>query len=1620
MAWLNESRSLVIRCLTSLNSKIQTGAPECVSFHLNKPMLYKSHEVANLKFNQILWNVDGHFPEPDVVTTVSADADPHADSDSDPAVSQGGEPAPSSLRHDADQPKQPRSTLWVDDDGAIIALNPLDDYMYRPRSIVLPLYLFVEKYEKKAAAFKDGKDKGTRRFPKKALQFSKQHPQHKTHYLQLNKHSKVPWIQGPTLARNPKEEPERFGKLATCLFKTWWTWEELRNSTDSWEQTWAQERVLLDAFDPTTASAAEKYTHSVTIRVLRNSVAIHVGVETVSEERKALDIHRKVFKAQRVSGCPPDDNPLQEAFIQHLHERPLTLPDLKHSEVRSHKWASDAVDIIERHCPLRPTVHTPGSKKSAWIRNWTAPGWNASQHRAVSRKVSAMNKQSFETMLTGQPAADVEAKTKDSEPPTHPGKHRAPTVLPPDAILPTLREIAEEFTLNANQRYAFLVIGTTFLDEYNGLVVPEDRREQVAQLLMYVGGSGGVGKSRVISAVVHMFEAYGKRHWLRIGAYTAFAAGQVGGTTTHALMAEQKGGDKRKCDETYNPSARKIETLHNIWTDARFFILDECSMLSCNWNGMLAARMETGRHSQKDQPYGGVHVIFFGDFAQLPPISTTGRPLYTRAEWLNAKKSKRATIGRTLWENLTHAIILDQGMRAAGDPEFQSFLERLRHGTSHLNPSRGGTYEGPQDDYDYIHTRLIDNIDITPKLRDDLQRNGGIVTRNVVRMVTNNDSALKEARLRGVRPLVSVALDSTGVPNDRLSFKTRRTLLGQYESAANGYYAGCLVLTPGMRYALKSHVARDLCGLSRNSVGILLKVVLDPREPADLTPHSLTPRFLQYVPKQALMYFPDAPDIRFHVNLPNKTVSIKPRSATMEGKTPSGNPIRRWQFPFVLAAFGTDYNNQGRTFVGAGYVDLARPTDPRGYNAATPYVCLSRFTTLDDIVLLRPIPLAQFKRVITSDQLDDAKRLQTLSNKTIASYEALYQDTFPGFDPDAVIPRTALRPKKKPTLQELFDQVRSCSDDMPTEEYDSADHASDSDEEFLDEEEKEADNQSRELADKPRSKPMAPRPPRTKSTVHKTGNFSSKAKPPRRPRKKRPATKKKATAPKKSSAVLPPWQHITPPPGPWTHNNCGPYAVLEVCLTMMRCVPVLRNILPAATVQVLDTIAVHRQQSPAVTRRTPWTHDDTCLCGVCRNDNRTAQDAFIEKEVYAHINSNRTADDNDIEGMQAYVVDRFCDMRRLLENTLGIRDDHQSPLPGFGLSVIHQCWLCKQHTTSSVLAVEPENEQGKPLPGTWTTTADGVLAPGRHDGTPQRLLDQLIGVESILDHLPHEPDQQLKTVTTYGGRCSNQACFNANGDRWANSVLPLKLDPDEPLPPVLRINKRLGSDTIDTVCDTVCVPDPSGGPAVTYDLLAVIYAIKSHFTTDIRYKLDSGDRQFWHYDPFNFRQDRVLALAGNLPACQGGLPEFLPRHTLRQRTKFHEFTLLTNVTSFVYIQQDPSHTQTPAPAEAAASPQPASSSSSSSSAPSQQLKAITRKLTDAPDFVNQPASPSQADVQDCHPSRLCRCGLDLSNAEDGSHMICCDFCDIWVHSECVSIDPSQVPDSYVCFHCDPA
>ena len=88
-------------------------------------------------------------------------------------------------------------------------------------------------------------------------------------------------------------------------------------------------------------------------------------------------------------------------------------------------------------------------------------------------------------------------------------------------------------------------------------------------------------------------------------------------------------------------------------------------MVSCNDNYKISSQIAKALN-EFDMPYGGINMIFSGDFAELLPVF--GSPLYsgtvgTKLMSHITVQGQEAAIGKALWHQVITVVILRKNMR---------------------------------------------------------------------------------------------------------------------------------------------------------------------------------------------------------------------------------------------------------------------------------------------------------------------------------------------------------------------------------------------------------------------------------------------------------------------------------------------------------------------------------------------------------------------------------------------------------------------------------------------------------------------------------------------------------------------------------------------------------------------------------------------------------------------------------------------------------------------------------------------------------------------------------------------------------------------------------------------
>lgn len=151
---------------------------------------------------------------------------------------------------------------------------------------------------------------------------------------------------------------------------------------------------------------------------------------------------------------------------------------------------------------------------------------------------------------------------------------------------------------------------------------------------IFLTGQAGAGKSYVLNQYMN----YLRQHNIKAAmtASTGIAAAQMGGMTIHAWAGM---GIKSSFDSEDYKRIEKRHTLIQRLKDTEVLIVDEISMLHARQVNLLDEILRTIR--KNSQAFGGMQIVFCGDFFQLPPISKTEddgnhKFAFMAKSWLNA------------------------------------------------------------------------------------------------------------------------------------------------------------------------------------------------------------------------------------------------------------------------------------------------------------------------------------------------------------------------------------------------------------------------------------------------------------------------------------------------------------------------------------------------------------------------------------------------------------------------------------------------------------------------------------------------------------------------------------------------------------------------------------------------------------------------------------------------------------------------------------------------------------------------------------------------------------------------------------------------------------------------
>ena len=259
---------------------------------------------------------------------------------------------------------------------------------------------------------------------------------------------------------------------------------------------------------------------------------------------------------------------------------------------------------------------------------------------------------------------------------------------------------------------------------------------------VFLTGEPGAGKTYTINRYIEWLRERGVEP--AITASTGIAATHVGGMTLHAWSGI---GIKRDLSEWDLEALLEREPLVRRVRGTAVLIIDEVSMLDARLLGLVDRAVRTLRGSE--QPFGGLQVIFVGDFFQLPPVPPRDPE--------RSREGSKFAFESPSWEEANPLYCYLSEQHRQEDDAFLELLGALRAGTltdNHKSTLRARAEYPEEGD---LSTRLYPHNADVDRLNDEALAQVDAPVR-IFEMRSEGGKALVESLKRGCLSPQTLAL----------------------------------------------------------------------------------------------------------------------------------------------------------------------------------------------------------------------------------------------------------------------------------------------------------------------------------------------------------------------------------------------------------------------------------------------------------------------------------------------------------------------------------------------------------------------------------------------------------------------------------------------------------------------------------------------------------------------------------------------------------------------------------------------------------------------------------------------------------------------------------------------
>jgi hypothetical protein len=480
------------------------------------------------------------------------------------------------------------------------------------------------------------------------------------------------------------------------------------------------------------------------------------------------------------------------------------------------------------------------------------------------------------------------------------------------------------------------------------------------QMIMFLSGEGGTGKSKIIHSLVKYTRClFGKTEgsWgaVCVTAPTGGSAHNIHGNTWHSALGKSRkpvlSGDIL--------SDYLTDSLTNKAKGTVLFILDEVSLVCCEDLFAISERL-CNATGNKTKFFGGLHVILAGDFYQMKTMGST--PL---VQPTSAYSSIEAATGRKIFtEALTHYILLTENCRAMSVggklSPLASFCRSARIGNvgiSVLAPMNKRILNTPEEAMLHSNPKAL----WITSTHDHIFRINKLFLTKFL-----SDPENPRVKFRIIAHHIPVGLSAIW-PDE-----AKRDELYNVSGSINGSRHEEMMPQIDLVIGSRVRIIRNLCleiGLFNGAMGTVYGFVYQGRGPAQSVPGEPPRKYCTLTEEEReipiVLVQMDGSDETFPYSCSRSIPRLVPIISIASSAEIICGGYRRMMVPILPAHARTGHSVQGYT----GYYGVV--VYPGSKFFAGDYVAISRAKDIDEIILMDALQDIYFRRDIPYKKLVD-------------------------------------------------------------------------------------------------------------------------------------------------------------------------------------------------------------------------------------------------------------------------------------------------------------------------------------------------------------------------------------------------------------------------------------------------------------------------------------------------------------------------------------------------------------------------------------------------------------------------------------------------------------------------